>query len=875
MIRQQKHVSEKRHRIRKGFIVSALFGLLVVILSLMYLYFVDGISIPRLYKDANVQFSKINESTFLREGYTTIYDKDNNVINKFAVTDYTYAKIENIPPIVQHSFIATEDRDFFSHKGISIKAMFRAVFVIIKTHGKDVQGGSTLTQQLVKNVFLTQDRTIKRKIEEVILSVKLEHKYTKQQILEYYLNNIYFGNGAYGIESASKKYFSKSCSQLTPAEIATLTAIPNNPTLFNPETHIDNNTARRDLVLKNLLDQKYISEVQYDTSVNAKTTLALSPHVAAKDDYCTSFAVYCAVKNLMTIDGFEFKYKFKDEAERASYYANYKQVYAEFDKKVRSGGYQIYTSFDMAKQSKLQKSVTDGLADFTAKDASSGKYSMQGASVCTDNSTGMVVSIVGGRDPDDAYNRAFLSYRQPGSAIKPLLVYAPAFEKGYAPSSYETDGYIKNGPKNAENSYFGTVNLRYAIAASLNTIPFKLMDRLGPEDCMNYLQNMDFSHIHTQDYNAITAIGGFTEGVSPVEMAGGYTTLERQGLFSESSCVKSIRYKGIQDVYTYKPANKKVYSDSVCYMITDMLKGVFNESYGTGHAIKPTNFVGAGKTGTTSDSKDGWMCGYSQYYTTVVWVGYDTPTSVGNLYGATYPGNIWKNFMTDIHTNVDQKDFTRPDTVITKYVDSKGGATDVNTGVQDIFSKPLLAEKERLAEERRQKEAKAKAEQEEKDRQEQLAKDPERQSKCDSELKTFEEFHYLEYSDISKGDTMVDNIKQSIQTVMDKDMAEGFTKRLNTRVSIISQERDSIARKEQQRKQQAEQAQQNDAENQVIQTFNEFMKLRDKTTVYQQDIDSFRNILFGQVGKLTDTTKKTKYMNEIDTISSSIKVTPN
>lgn len=770
--------------------VLIILGVLFIVIGIFY--GVNKKSIDFILSDIAVKKEKICDNSFKRTGYTTIYDKNDKVINKLIAKDYFYINKKDVPGDVSNAFIAIEDKNFKKHGGISVKGTFRALFVALKNKGQVTQGGSTITQQLVKNVFLNNSRTFSRKFEEIILSMNVEHKYDKDKIMEFYLNNIYFGNGAFGIETASRKYFSKSLKHLTLSEQAFLAAIPNSPVYYDPIIHKSNTITRRNLILKAMLDGHYINKADYNTAKLQEIKLNVFNPQPVKDDYLTSTAINSAVKELMLSDGFNFKYEFKTDAEKKAYQKKYSETYADYDKKLRSGGYDIHTSLDVNKQKLLQDSINNGLKDFSEKDPSNNKFKMQGAGVSIDNETGYIVAAVGGRAPDDQFNRAFLSYRQPGSAIKPVLAYAPAFDNRYHPLSHIVDQFIPNGPKNAENAYFGNVSLRYAVEMSLNTIPYFILNRLSPEKSIPYLLKMQFAGIYREDYNAITAVGGFTKGVSPEEMAGAYSTLEHDGGFAKNTCIKKIISQNGDIIVENKNklSRKKVYTPESAYMMTDILKGVLTKQYATGYGLSLNNgHIAAGKTGTTEDSKDGWFCGYTKYYTTAIWCGYDTPESIKALYGATYPGHIWKDYMDKVHVNLKPKNFEKPSTVVFKNINEfTGEMVNYDSGVQDMFSQPVLDAIKREKEE-------AAAREKERQRLAYKAKEPERQAKLESDVRLYESSHYETIESLSYMDSLLDKMNSELKGLLDKDKINEFSKRIEKRTEELKNERQSCEAK--------------------------------------------------------------------------------
>ena len=376
-----------------------------------------------------------------------------------------------------------------------------------------------------------------------------------------------------------------------------------------------------------------------------------------------TYTYKCATEALMQIEDpdFTFRYDFASDQERAAYDKIYNELYDSCLAKLFKGGYRVYTTFDLEKQQMLQDCVDEELADFE-ETADDGKYKMQGAAVCIDNSTGQVIAMVGGRsqETDSALtlNRAFQSNRQPGSSIKPLVVYTPAFEKEYYPGTYVMDEEIEDGPKNSGGSYLGEIELSEAVQRSLNTVAWQVYENITPKYGLSKLKAMHFSTIVDSDNVLATSLGGFTYGVKPVEMASGYCTIYNDGKFRIPTCISRIDdYKG-NTIYTYDGVSSKVYDINAAREMVSVLQGVMEEGWGTGRGLKLNNQMPcAGKTGTTDEAKDGWFCGFTHYYTTSVWVGCDTPESVRNLQGASWPGRIWKNYMNLIHENLEPVEF--------------------------------------------------------------------------------------------------------------------------------------------------------------------------------------------------------------------------
>ena len=297
---------------------------------------------------------------------------------------------------------------------------------------------------------------------------------------------------------------------------------------------------------------------------------------------------------------------------------------------------------------------------------------------------------MGGRGTDDAYNRGFLARRQPGSTIKPLIDYAPAFETGYFYPSYVIDDHeFDGGPKNSGNKYYGSVTLREALNRSLNTVAWQLLQKIGVKTGLSYLGKMEFSSLSWQDSTAAAvSIGGFTYGTRVVDMAKGFSTFANMGVYDDKTCLRSVVYdRTEQQVIPVSSRRTQVYTEGTAYMITDILKGTMDKSYGTGRGLDIEGQQAAGKTGTANDSKDTWFCGYTRYYTAAVWVGYDQPRPMPGIYGATVAGRIWKGVMTDIHKDLPEKDWEQPESVIKAYFKSSTGEqVDYDSGEKDLFN---------------------------------------------------------------------------------------------------------------------------------------------------------------------------------------------
>lgn len=641
---------KSRFRGLKIFLIIQAVLVLLVLGGVTY-YYVGGYAaqLDYLKKEALRYVWNAKESTFRSIETSVAYDSDGNVLSIMkGAKDVYYLAYTDIPVYVKEAIISIEDKKFYDHEGVDISGIVRAAWAMFR-NGKITQGASTITQQLCRTIFLTNDRTWERKIEEIFMAMELEKRYSKNQILEYYLNNIYFGNGHYGIEAASRGYFNCGVKDLSLSQIAYLCAIPNSPTAYDPVKNPTAALGRRDRILTNMYDDGIISKEELMDALSER--IVLNVPKKERHDYQETYTFYCATKALMKLEGFYFRYQFLNEEDRQAYQEEYTALYEECNAKLYQNGYRIYTSLDSTMQESLQESLNKELA-INEEVNDEGIYALQGSAVCIDNDTGMVKAIVGGRGQEyDGYtlNRAYQSYRQPGSCIKPLIVYAPALEREYTPSTTVVDAPIPDGPSNAGGGYSGSMTLRRAVELSKNTIAWKIMEELTPKVGLSYLYNMNFNGLEPTDDTPAISLGGFTRGVSALELAEGFSTLENNGYFREATCILKITDSLGNIIYEPEMVPVSVYKEKAAKEMTDILRGVLFSPGATGRGLGLPNMDCAGKTGTTNDNKDGWFAGYTPYYTTAVWVGFDNPKELSGLWGSTLPGRVWKEFMTGIH----------------------------------------------------------------------------------------------------------------------------------------------------------------------------------------------------------------------------------
>ena len=706
--KRQKNPVERAIGIVLKIIIALLLAIVVIGGVLIYMKY--GKKLIAMESDAKKIVSKSTMETFRQNETSIIYDANGNIMSKLkGEKDVYYIKYSDIPQVAVDAITSIEDKNFFKHKGYDLKAIIRAGLAYIKNKGVITQGGSTITQQLARNIFLSFEESWQRKAREIFIAIELEKKYTKKEIMEFYLNNIYFANGYYGIQSASLGYFGKGVNSLSLSQITFLLSIPNSPTRYNPYENIEGTLARRDRILDQMVLDGKISKAQASKAKSEEIKLK-APKVE-KSSYALTFALDRAVKALMKSEGFNFRYSFNSDEERKAYNENYSEVYSSCQTRLYSGGYRIYTSIDPEKQKLLQDTVDNGLSVSSEK-SKAGIYSLQGAAVTIDNSSGRVVAIVGGRSQKlkgSTLNRAFQSFRQPGSTIKPLIVYTPAFEQGYTPESMVKDEKIEGGPVNADGVFSGDMTILDALAKSKNTVAWKLFTEISPAIGIGKLLDMGFSAIADTDYYPSAALGGFTKGVNAVEMASAYAAIENGGEFREPTCIMKMTDSSGNDIvadgFYQKGTSKYIYDENACKMMITCMEAVMTK--GTGVGGKLATMPCAGKTGTTNDSKDLWFVGFTKYYTTSVWVGYDIPRSLAGLAYTATPLGIWKTYMDSINNGLpvakldDYKITVAPTKEDTEETDE-----ETKEGQQEEEDKAKEEEEKKLEEEKKAEEEK-------------------------------------------------------------------------------------------------------------------------------------------------------------------------
>lgn len=565
-----------------------------------------------------------------------IYDIHGDLIsNVHSAENRLPVKLGDTPKSLQNAFIAAEDSRFYSHHGIDPRGILRAMWVNI-THQGVAEGGSTITQQLARNAFLTQDQTLKRKIKEAVLALKIEQNYTKPEILEMYMNQIYFGQGAYGVEAAAQTYFHKDAKNLSLAQSALLAGLPNSPNYLNPFNNLEAAKARQLVVLDQMAKYGYITESQANEAKNSDLSLASKPSNATHNNSPASYFIDYVLQQVTE--------KYGDDA-------------------VYKGGLKIYTTIDMAVQEKAVAAMENLPTFYTDND---GLAEPQGALVAINPHNGYVVAMVGGRGTD-YFNRATQAVRQPGSSFKPF-VYLTAIQQGLTPGTIIDDSKVDyNGwsPQNYERNYNGRITLRYALMHSVNVAAVKLADQVGMSKVIQNAQNMGISTLVTSgthtDANLAAALGGLSKGVTPIDMASAYGVLANGGVRVAPVVITKIVDRNGQILEENTLEEKRVISQKDAYILTNMLESVISGGTGGGASIgRPM----AGKTGTTDDTKDAWFVGYTPDLATAVWIGDDSGNeTLHGMTGGMLPAEIWRQFMSGALKNTTPSDFSVPDGV--------------------------------------------------------------------------------------------------------------------------------------------------------------------------------------------------------------------
>ncbi|MGX1194933.1 transglycosylase domain-containing protein [Metabacillus sp. SLBN-84] len=591
---------------RKKVILSALAALLTAIIALAVYLLILVIG----------DYS-IDEKKLVMDSTTTLVDPSGSKVAELYLQNREPVSIKEIPGHVREAFIAVEDKRFYEHNGIDLKAISRALYRDLLAGGK-VEGGSTITQQLAKNTFLTTEKSVLRKAKEAAIAMSLENKYSKSKLLELYLNQVYFGHGAYGIQSASLYYFNKEVKDLTVEEGAMLAGIPKAPSNYSPVLHPEKSKERRDTILSLMGDQGYLTAEEVVRSQGR--TLGLSISEESETPWLTSYID-------MVMDEAEERYSLSNE-------------------ELMRGGYTVTVPLDADMQKTAYELFQkDAYFPGTTKGA-------EGAFVLIDNKTGGIKAAIGGRNyVQKGYNRV-TTRRQPGSTFKPIAVYAPAMEEEeFGPYSLLEDkpvSYDGYQPKNNDRQYDEEVTMYDAITASKNAPAVWTLNEMGVSTSKKYLEK---SGLSIEDNGLSIALGGLKNGVTPLQMANAYRAFAQYGVYSEPYFIQKITDRDAKEVSAPERVKKRIFSAQTAWNMTRMLEEVVNEG-----TARTGTYEGelAGKTGTTSFTgvdgavKDAWFVGYTPSVSGALWMGYDRTDSKQYLkQGSSYPTRLFKEILNE------------------------------------------------------------------------------------------------------------------------------------------------------------------------------------------------------------------------------------
>lgn len=586
---------------------------------------------------------------------TEVYDRNGKLVYTFYLQKREAIRFSEIPRNVINAFIAVEDKRFFEHNGIDVVRLIKSIAVDVVTL-RPAQGASTITQQLARNMFLTPQKALIRKIKEMILAIKIERTFSKQEILERYLNIIYFGNGIYGIQTASKYFFGKDVRQTNLAEATLLAAVPKSPNLFSPIYNYESAITRQRTILKLMRDGGFITEQEYQEALN--TQVKITPTTITPTGIIGAYFMDMVRNYVISRYGEDFLYK---------------------------GGGKIYTTMDMDFQMKAD-SILPAMLDYiessyklkpAKKDYKNKKENpdsetpyLQGSLVTVDPNTGEILALVGGRDRSESeFNRVTQALRQPGSAFKPF-VYLTALDNGYYGTDKVNDAPIvlyegsenEWKPANFDGKYMGEITIRKALALSRNLATVDLALQVGPEAVASYARRCGFTTT-IPPYPSV-ALGALS--VSPYELTAAYCTIANYGKRVRPFFIKKIVNRAGIVLEENKPQSQQIFDSTTVYILINLMKSVFTE----GTALPAITSYGwtrpaAGKTGTTNDFRDAWFIGFTPDLITTVWVGFDSVRTIfKNATGAGVALPIWTQYMKEALKDQPVKDFAVPSGIV-------------------------------------------------------------------------------------------------------------------------------------------------------------------------------------------------------------------
>ena len=603
--------------------------------------------------------------SYVPSAVTRIHSADGVILSELFMEKRRPVSLDDIPHFLKAGLVATEDRNFYRHSGIDLKGILRAVIRDIQAR-QFVEGASTITQQLAKTLFLTSSKTLSRKIKEAILAFQIERRYTKDEILALYLNQIYLGSGAYGVESAAGIFFDKSVKHLNLPECALVAAMPKAPSRFSPLVNRELAERRRNIVLKQMFATGIIQEKDYQAALKMPVRVADNKDTSSKSPYFVEYAKRDLEKNLGP-----------------------SQLY--------KGGLNIYSTLSYKMQSAAEHAVQKGLADLESRMKSQDVpvTSLQAALIALQVDSGAILAMVGGKDYyESSYNRATMAKRQPGSAFKPII-YALAVENGFSQNQMVLDAPVafKNNaseevwqPQNFSRTYSGEITFREALANSKNIPAVRLLQMLGPSAVVQFAHTMGISSGLAPELSL--ALG--TAEVSLLDLTGTYSVFPNKGRAAKPFSIMAVDDSRGRTIWHPKPEKKVVMSEAGAAIVTDMLVAVVQE--GTGRKAQMLQKPVAGKTGTTDDFRDAFFIGFSPEITVGVWVGQDGSETLGKgETGARAALPIWTAFMSVVLKDRPYQHFGIPDGVSQVRMDPRTGtitSDDIPGMVTILVKKP-------------------------------------------------------------------------------------------------------------------------------------------------------------------------------------------
>ena len=625
-----------KNKIKKTHHISLSQKILLIFIIFSLSFVIAFISLATL-NDQKIS-KMVKEQNFIDAINSKVFDINGKLITEFYQENRNPIPLSAVPTNLINAFIAIEDSDFYEHKGINLRRIlitqlqnFKNLILLSNKNFKP-QGGSTITQQLAINTFLTREISLSRKLQDILLALQIERNFTKEEILEMYLNEIYFGHGAYGVQSAAQLYFGKNVQDLDLAECALLAGIPRGPSYYSPILNQENAIKRRNIILNRMFKLGYITKNDMEKAQQSPLKL---------------------------------NYNNKRDKFTAPYFSTYilSQLLEEFGANmVYKGGLKIYTTLDLRMQNIAEKALQES--------------GYEGAIIAIEPNSGHIKAMVGGKSfKESKFNRATQAYRQPGSAFKPFI-YLAALENGFTPSNIIEDSPVtfENGwsPENYEKEFRGPVTLREAFELSINVVGVKLLEQVGVSKVINYAHKAGIKSKLRPDLSL--ALG--TSEVTPLEIASAYATIANLGMRVEPISIIRIEDYNGKTIKENVPQKKKMFKEEACYVLIDMMKGVITRGTGWNAQIgRPA----AGKTGTTDNFVDAWFIGFTPDLVTAVYIGNDDRKPLGNkMTGGVVAAPIWAKFMKESLKNREKKEFRQPDKIVKISVCKQSGllATD-------------------------------------------------------------------------------------------------------------------------------------------------------------------------------------------------------